>query len=140
MTKLFALISEQGTACGEAVLCADHFTDEYKAQAATAARQTAATLHEAVPTTWDDVSLNEACACIVCGVRNCDACDEITARAIAAGLTAGEVASKLGIDSDRLNNGGVAEVLRLAHDEGDDVDDGWFDRASTIVRLCSLLD
>src|SRR5438552_2452040 len=118
MTKLFALISEQGTACAEAVLCADHFTEEYKALAAAAAKQSAATLHEAVPTTWGDCSGNEACACIVCGARNCDACDAIIARALAVGLTAAEVASKLGIDNDRLNNGGVAEVIRLLHDEG----------------------
>jgi hypothetical protein len=46
--------------------------------------------------------------------------DEIIQRAESAGLTAAEVASKLGIDGDRLNNGGITEVIRLAVDEGDD--------------------
>lgn len=46
--------------------------------------------------------------------------DEIIKRAEAEGLTTGQVASKLGIDGDRLNNGGIAGVIRLAVDDGDD--------------------
>ena len=40
----------------------------------------------------------------------------------AKGLTARQLVNLLGIDHDRLNNGGPAEVIRLALEHGDDPD------------------
>ena len=65
-TKLFALLSEQGTACDETCLCDQHYSEEQKASIE--AQATKDPLGDApVPGSWADCSGNEECRCTVCG-------------------------------------------------------------------------
>ncbi len=47
--------------------------------------------------------------------------DRVTKLATDAGLTAAELIPLLGVEADRINNGGISEVLRLVVAEGDDL-------------------
>jgi len=57
---LFALISNQGTACIETCLCQKHFTKENKEKVSKHLK------NDVVPDSWTDVSENEACECLQC--------------------------------------------------------------------------
>ncbi|KKN99064.1 hypothetical protein LCGC14_0143110 [marine sediment metagenome] len=61
---MFALITQQGTACGETGLCAKHFTPENKTEAE---HQTGITSDLGLPNSWTDCGDNDAIYCVVCG-------------------------------------------------------------------------
>jgi hypothetical protein len=69
MRKLFAIVSEQGTACSEACLCERcHANPKHRASV----EKRAATVDDIPnPTDWHDCTRNEALQCNVCGYRSC---------------------------------------------------------------------
>ena len=65
MTKLYAIVSEQGTACHEACLC-EHCHDKPQERAAVE-KKAAAISDIPNPTDWHDATGNDALTCNVCG-------------------------------------------------------------------------
>jgi hypothetical protein len=63
--QLFALASDQGTACSETCLCSDHYTDENKGKIE--AKIDPKNPDRAVAGSWHDCTENEALACTDCG-------------------------------------------------------------------------
>ena len=61
--QIYALVSEQGTATYETVLCKEHYTPEMR-------REVSRSAPADVPNkdAWEDVSENDVLRCTVCGV------------------------------------------------------------------------
>lgn len=60
--RLYALITEQGTACAETVLTEDEYSDPLRRRAVDSrAHHTPASPDTPIPNSWVDVSDNDAC-------------------------------------------------------------------------------
>lgn len=68
--KLFCLVNDQGTACSETVLCAEHCTDKNKATVE--AMVSRDPNNDAIPGKWHDCSENDydGILCSLCGASN----------------------------------------------------------------------
>ena len=69
MTKLYSLVSGQGTACEETCLCARHLTEKNKAAVEANASSWGNQIDRAIPGSWTDCSENDALECTVCGAH-----------------------------------------------------------------------
>ncbi len=61
MSKIFAMISEQGTATDETSLCEQHLTPEHQADIPTP--------RDVPERDWIDCTDNDALSCVVCGAQ-----------------------------------------------------------------------